>query len=91
MRRVAESAKRMRTKYGTHFKLPFHLKNLRNAAGTRRTKLLFLPSGMSKREKNQSRYDNRLLFYFMIVFCCFGGWLFRVSNNYVVNITEVKD
>ncbi|KAJ1431360.1 Zinc finger, HIT-type [Sesbania bispinosa] len=61
MKRVAESAQRMRTKLGVHtyFKLPHHLRGLRNAAGHRRTKLLFLPNGMSKREKNQSRYDPR--------------------------------
>ncbi|KAF7842948.1 Box C/D snoRNA protein 1 [Senna tora] len=59
MKRVAESAHRMRTKFGTYFHLPFHLKSLRNAAGSRRTKLLFLPGGMSKREKNQSRYNYR--------------------------------
>ncbi|KAF7815368.1 Box C/D snoRNA protein 1 [Senna tora] len=62
MKRVAESAHRMRTRFGTHFHLPFHLKSLRNAAGSRRTKLLFLPGGMSKREKNQSRYNYRKKF-----------------------------
>ncbi|TQE08319.1 hypothetical protein C1H46_006101 [Malus baccata] len=39
---------------------PFALKSLRSAAASRRTKLLFLPSGMSKREKNQTRYDQRV-------------------------------
>lgn len=79
VKRIAESAHRMSGKFGggAHFKLPFHLKSLRSAAGSRRTKLLFLPSGMSKREKNQSRYDNRL-FIFHVIFSvlkvsdCFG-------------------
>ncbi|XP_061358678.1 uncharacterized protein LOC133302878 [Gastrolobium bilobum] len=64
VKRVAESAQRMRTKLGmyTYFKLPHYLKSLRSAAGSRRTKLLFLPNGMSKREKNQSRYDQRKKF-----------------------------
>ncbi|GAB4828134.1 hypothetical protein Ancab_035049 [Ancistrocladus abbreviatus] len=61
VRRVAESARRVRAKVCgySHFKLPFHLRSLRNAAASRRTKLWFLPSGMTKREKNQSRYNQR--------------------------------
>lgn len=61
---MSESAHRMRTKLGiyAHFKLPHNLKSLKNAAGSRRTKLMFLPKGMSKREKNQSRYDQRKKF-----------------------------
>ncbi|KAF8403887.1 hypothetical protein HHK36_011993 [Tetracentron sinense] len=61
VKRVAESAQRMRHKLcgNSHFKLPFKLQNLRKVAGRRRTKILFLPSGMSKREKNQSRCDQR--------------------------------
>ncbi|KAL5553483.1 hypothetical protein UlMin_040884 [Ulmus minor] len=61
VKRVAESAQRMRNKLCRYnnFKLPFNLRSLRNAASSRRTKLLFHPSGMSKREKNQSRYDHR--------------------------------
>ncbi|KAL2349530.1 hypothetical protein Fmac_003530 [Flemingia macrophylla] len=64
VKRVAESAQRMRTKLGIYanFKLPYHLKSLKNAAGSRKTKLMFLPNGMSKREKNQSRYDQRKKF-----------------------------
>ncbi|KDP20399.1 hypothetical protein JCGZ_05282 [Jatropha curcas] len=64
MKRVAESAQRMRTKLCAypHFKLPAHLRSLRGAAAGRKTKLLFLPSGMSKREKNQSRYNQRKKF-----------------------------
>lgn len=59
---AAESAQRTRNKLCgySHFKLPFHLRGLKNASGSRRTKLLFLPSGMSKRSRNQSRYDPRL-------------------------------
>ncbi|KAK8253286.1 hypothetical protein V6Z12_1Z015400 [Gossypium hirsutum] len=41
------------------FKLPHPLRNLRTAAASRRTKLLFLPSGMSKRETNQTRFNHR--------------------------------
>ncbi|TKY50613.1 Box C/D snoRNA protein 1 [Spatholobus suberectus] len=64
VKRVAESAQRMRTKLGiyAYFKLPHHLKSLKSAAGSRRTKLMFLPNAMSKREKNQSRYDQRKKF-----------------------------
>ncbi|GAB4828131.1 hypothetical protein Ancab_035046 [Ancistrocladus abbreviatus] len=61
VRRVAESARRVRAEVCgySHFKLPFHLRRLRNAAASWRTKLWFLPSGMTKREKNQSRYNQR--------------------------------
>ncbi|KAI9107309.1 hypothetical protein K1719_021697 [Acacia pycnantha] len=59
MKRVAESARRMRTKFGSHFMMPLQLKSLQNAAGSRKTNLLLLLKGMSKREKNQSRYDRR--------------------------------
>ncbi|KAK9909984.1 hypothetical protein M0R45_033962 [Rubus argutus] len=61
VKRVAESAQRLRNKLCRYnnFRLPFYLKSLRGAAFSRRTKLLFLPSGMSKREKNQTRYDTR--------------------------------
>ncbi|KAG5565230.1 hypothetical protein RHGRI_001208 [Rhododendron griersonianum] len=64
VKRVADSAQRMRLKLGgyPHFRLPFPLKSLRSAAASRRTKLLFLPSGMSKRETNQSNYNNRKKF-----------------------------
>ncbi|XVF79581.1 hypothetical protein PTKIN_Ptkin15bG0000700 [Pterospermum kingtungense] len=62
-KRVAESARRIRSKlctsYPPHFKLPYPLRTLRTAAASRRTKLLFLPSGMSKRETNQTRLHNR--------------------------------
>lgn len=61
VKRFAESARRMRQRLCgySRFKLPFPLKNLRRAAGSRRTKIHFLPSGMSKREKNQTYYNNR--------------------------------
>ncbi|KAL9324212.1 hypothetical protein ACSQ67_009069 [Phaseolus vulgaris] len=64
VKRVAESAQRMRSKLGIHsyFKLPHQLKSLKGAAVSRKTKLMFLPRGMSKREKNQSRYDQRKKF-----------------------------
>ncbi|ONI20257.1 hypothetical protein PRUPE_2G005000 [Prunus persica] len=59
VKRVSESAQRLRNKLCryNYYRLPDHLKSLRGAASSRRTKLLFLPSGMSKREKNQTRYD----------------------------------
>ncbi|XP_010556966.1 PREDICTED: box C/D snoRNA protein 1 [Tarenaya hassleriana] len=61
VKRVAESAQRVRTKLCRYpyFRLPFFLQSLRSAAASRRTKILFLPNGMMKREKNQTRYDNR--------------------------------
>ncbi|KAL6184403.1 hypothetical protein ACLB2K_045804 [Fragaria x ananassa] len=61
VKRVADSAQRLRNKLCkyNHFRLPFFLKCLRNAAYSRRTKLLFLPPGMSKRDTNQTRYDTR--------------------------------
>ncbi|CAK7331815.1 unnamed protein product [Dovyalis caffra] len=62
IKRVAESARRTRSKlhpYPPRFKYPSSLQGLKHAAATRRTKLLFLPSGMSKREKNQTLYDPR--------------------------------
>lgn len=61
VKRFAESSRRMRQRLCgyAHFKLPLPLKNLRRAATRRRTKIQFLSSGMSKREKNQTYYDNR--------------------------------
>ncbi|GAU44517.1 hypothetical protein TSUD_82230 [Trifolium subterraneum] len=61
VKRVAEAASRTRSKLGiyTNFKLPHYLKSLQNAARSRRTQLLFLPNGMSKREKNRSQFDHR--------------------------------
>lgn len=59
--RVAESAQRMRYKLCgyNYFNLPHRLKSLRMAAASRRTKIQFLPRGMTKRERNQTRYDMR--------------------------------
>lgn len=64
VKRVTEAAHRTRTKLSVHpyFKLPFPLQNLRRAAASRRTKLLFLPSGLSRRGRNQSRYEQRKKF-----------------------------
>ena len=60
---MAESAQRLRKKLcpytHAYFRLPFHLKSLRAAASNRRTKIMFLPTGMTKRENNQTRYDKR--------------------------------
>lgn len=65
-KRVAESALRTRNqlcKNHYSYKLPYLLRSLQNAAYSRRTKLLYLPSGMLKRENNQSRYDNRYVHF----------------------------
>ncbi|KAG9150697.1 hypothetical protein Leryth_008152 [Lithospermum erythrorhizon] len=64
VKRVAESAHRARVKLGAHanFRLPFPQKSLRSAAGSRRTKILFLPSGMLKRQANKTYYNNRKKF-----------------------------
>lgn len=62
VKRVADSAQRMRVKlcgYHPQFRLPFHLKALRGAAVRKGTKLLLLPAGMVRREKNQTRYNQR--------------------------------
>ncbi|GMI75747.1 hypothetical protein like AT1G04945 [Hibiscus trionum] len=66
-KRVAETAERIRSKicnttnssYYHRFKLPNPLRTLRTAAASRRTKLLLLPSGMSRRETNQTRFNYR--------------------------------
>ncbi|GAB2232675.1 hypothetical protein Droror1_Dr00011721 [Drosera rotundifolia] len=61
VKRVAESARRTRMKLCVfaQYRLPSYLKGLQNAAASRRTRLLFLPSGMSRRQRNQTRYDHR--------------------------------
>lgn len=87
VKRVSESAQRMRSKVCgySHYKLPYHLKSLRKAAASRKTKLLFLPSGMSKREKNQTRYNNRLLLVsldFIVVDSIINYWLFILLMIY---------
>ncbi|RZC51673.1 hypothetical protein C5167_020084 [Papaver somniferum] len=63
-KRVAESAKRTRKavfgdSLGEANRLPFRIIKLRLAAGKRRTQLVFLPDGMSRREKNMSSYQHR--------------------------------
>ncbi|KAK1576583.1 hypothetical protein Q3G72_015096 [Acer saccharum] len=64
-KRVAESAERLRGKLCgaasgfPSFKLPYNLRNLKKAAWSRRTKVLFLPTGMTRREKNQTQYNRR--------------------------------
>ncbi|KAI9162491.1 hypothetical protein LWI28_027898 [Acer negundo] len=64
-KRVAEAAERLRGKLCgaasgfPYFKLPYNLRNLKNAAGSCRTKVLFLPTGMTRREKNQTQYNQR--------------------------------
>ncbi|KAL0284034.1 UNVERIFIED_CONTAM: hypothetical protein Sradi_7210800 [Sesamum radiatum] len=62
VKRIADSAQRMRVKLCgcSQFRLPVPLKILRRAAASRRTKLLFLSSGMSKREANRTYYNNRV-------------------------------
>ncbi|KAL6560446.1 hypothetical protein OROGR_004005 [Orobanche gracilis] len=66
VKRIADSARRLRVKlcgYGyPQFRLPIFLKKLQKAAASRRTKLQFLSNGMSKRQKNQTCYDNRQKF-----------------------------
>ncbi|KAJ4825134.1 hypothetical protein Tsubulata_040801 [Turnera subulata] len=58
---VADSARRTRNQLRAYpnLRLPYHLQHLKKAAAKRSTKLLLLPSGMSKREKNQSRFNLR--------------------------------
>ncbi|KAJ4867151.1 HIT-type Zinc finger family protein [Raphanus sativus] len=71
-KRVAESALRRRQQLcknnpnfrflyakNPYFKLPFDLRSLKSAADGRGTKLWLLPGGMLKRDKNQTRFDNR--------------------------------
>ncbi|KAL0374007.1 UNVERIFIED_CONTAM: hypothetical protein Sradi_3316400 [Sesamum radiatum] len=64
VKRIADSAQRMRVKLCgySHFRLPFPLKILRRAAASRRTKLLFLSSGMSRRGANRTYYNNKKKF-----------------------------
>ncbi|CAL1399959.1 unnamed protein product [Linum trigynum] len=60
-KRVVDLGPRMRAQLRAYsqFRLPFHLQSLKRAASSRRTTLLLLPSGMSRREKNKTRYDQR--------------------------------
>ncbi|XP_004488054.1 uncharacterized protein [Cicer arietinum] len=77
VKRVAEASERKRSKLGmyTYFKLPYHLKSLRDAAGSRSTKLFFLPNGMSKRENNKSQYNQRKKFISWTI-----EWRFHSTN-----------
>ncbi|KAL4585776.1 hypothetical protein LXL04_010402 [Taraxacum kok-saghyz] len=61
VKRIADSAKRMRMQIcGKYYNgLPFHLKHLLKAAQSRSTRLFFLPTGMSKRETNNTCYNKR--------------------------------
>lgn len=61
VKRVADSAQRKRAKLcgDYQYRLPLPLKNLGKAAASRRTKIIFLPTGMSKRQTNQSFYHYR--------------------------------
>ncbi|KAK4802167.1 hypothetical protein SAY86_000370 [Trapa natans] len=61
VKRVAESSQRTRAKLCPYspYRLPLFLRGLRSAAASRKTKLLFLSNGMSKRVRNQTRYDHR--------------------------------
>ncbi|KAK9144267.1 hypothetical protein Sjap_004170 [Stephania japonica] len=58
-KRIAESAERMRNAVlgKPYFKLPYNLRALKTAAAHQKIVLLFLPSGMSKRKQNQTRYN----------------------------------
>uniref|UniRef100_A0A1J3F1W9 Box C/D snoRNA protein 1 n=1 Tax=Noccaea caerulescens TaxID=107243 RepID=A0A1J3F1W9_NOCCA len=62
-KRVAESSQRWRNKLCKYssFQLPESLRRLQNAANSRNTRLSFLPGGMLKREKNQSRYRKKCI------------------------------
>ncbi|KAL1356129.1 hypothetical protein HN51_008112 [Arachis hypogaea] len=87
VKRVVESAHRMRTQLGLHkkFKLPHHLRSLQSAAWSRRTKLLFLPSGMSRRQNNQSQYDKRKKYIYWTI-----EWHFH-STNVILHDHEVNE
>ncbi|XP_059277301.1 putative box C/D snoRNA protein SPCC613.07 [Lycium ferocissimum] len=82
VKRVAESAKRMRQEICgyTHFKLPERLKNLQRAANSRRTKILFLSNGMSKREKNKTYYNNRKKFISWTI-----EWRFHLTDTALID------
>ncbi|XP_059651808.1 uncharacterized protein LOC132299295 [Cornus florida] len=81
-KRVAESAQRMREKLCgySHFRLPSHLQRLRSAAASRRTKLLFHSSGMTKRKTNQSCYNNRKKFI-----CWTIEWRFHSTDIVLID------
>ncbi|KAJ0836831.1 putative Zinc finger, HIT-type [Helianthus annuus] len=68
VKRIADSAKRRRVSLcGSDYGIPLHLKNLINGARSRRFKLFFLPTGMSKRQTNKTSFNNRWkVFYWTI-------------------------
>ncbi|CAN1814546.1 Box C/D snoRNA protein 1 [Linum perenne] len=63
VKRVADAGQRMRSQLRAYpqYRLPHHLKCLKSVASSRKTNLMLLPSGMSRRDKNQTRYDQRLV------------------------------
>ncbi|CAO2838981.1 unnamed protein product [Amaranthus hypochondriacus] len=78
VKRLAESAQRTRVKLcgsDPHFRLPFHLKALQSCATSKGTNLLFLPYGMTKREKNQTRYNQRKKFILWTI-----EWRFHLTD-----------
>lgn len=82
VKRIADSARRRRvTVCGYSQWLPKPLKNLRGAAARRRTQLLFLAKGMSKREKNNTYYNSRWICYLMRLL----WWLFKDSTLLLCN------
>ncbi|KAF5760967.1 putative Zinc finger, HIT-type [Helianthus annuus] len=68
VKRIADSAKRRRVSLcGSDYGIPLHLKSLINGARSRRFKLFFLPTGMSKRQTNKTSFNNRWkVFYWTI-------------------------
>lgn len=82
VKRMAESAQRKRVKLcgNYHFRLPFPLKILRNAAASRRTKILFHSNGMSKREMNKTYYNNRKKFISWTI-----EWRFHLTDVVLID------
>ncbi|KAJ6830195.1 box C/D snoRNA protein 1-like [Iris pallida] len=84
-KRVAESARRMAASIDgfrgyVGFRLPIKLQKLRNAANSRKTRLILLPPGMAKRETNRSRYDPRKKSIFWTI-----EWRFHATNIVLVD------
>ncbi|CAH9122829.1 unnamed protein product [Cuscuta epithymum] len=81
VKRVADSAKKMSDRFCCYpqFWLPYPLHSLKRAASSRRTTLLFLPPGMSKREKNLSSYNNRKKFISWTI-----EWQFHCEKDVVL-------
>ncbi|XP_047311591.1 box C/D snoRNA protein 1-like [Impatiens glandulifera] len=61
-KRVTESSRRVRMKLwgNSHLEHPFSHGDIRKAALSRRTRLLFLPNGMSRRKENRSSFNYKL-------------------------------